>query len=144
MKKVSIFGVCCLVTLFAATVCAQPGGFTGPQAYSMPQGGFTGPQGSGQFAPVPVAQVSTFADKTQAILQGHIVQGLGGDRYLFRDSSGDIVIKIKHDRWWGLTVGPKDLIEIGGVLRRYRGTMQIDHFDAQFVRMAILKKSTGK
>ena len=92
----------------------------------------------GAFMPATVAQVAqTFPNKAQAVLRGNIVQQLGSDRYLFRDSSGEIVIKIKHDRWWGLTVGPNDLVEIGGELKRDKKTMWINYFDAKNIRSAL-------
>ena len=70
-------------------------------------------------------------------MRGNIVTFLGGDRYLFRDSTGEFVIKIKHDRWWGLTVGPNDSVEIGGELKRDKRTGFINYFDAKSIRQAI-------
>jgi uncharacterized protein (TIGR00156 family) len=143
MKKYTTFIVCCLVTFFAATtVHAQQGGFTGPaqtgltgqaawQFIAIGMQGFTGP-----IATVTVAQVQSFANKVPAVLQGNITSHLGGDRYLFRDSSGEIIIKIKHDRWWGLTVGTSDLVELGGELKRDKKTGWINYFDAKSIRRA--------
>jgi uncharacterized protein (TIGR00156 family) len=93
--------------------------------------GFTGPSTT-----VTVAQVQTFWNKAPAILQGNIVAHLGGDRYMFRDSSGEIMIKIKHDRWWGLSVGASDLVEIGGELKREKNGW-IKYFDAKTIRRAL-------
>ena len=145
MKKYTRGFVFSLVLLLAAVSAhAQFGGFTGPQAFTQPQGltgqqaGLAWPQGfTGQITSASVSQVQTFPDKAPAILRGNIVQGLGGDLYLFRDSSGDIVIKIKHDRWWGLSVGPNDLVELGGELKRDKKTWMINHFDAKMVRKAL-------
>ena len=152
MKKYTRFFICILVMLFAAvSVHAQGGfgGFTGPSAFNLPEGaigpqgiagqqGFRSPQGfTGQFTPVSVSQVYSYPDKAPAILRGNIVSFLGGDRYLFRDSSGDIMIKIKHDRWWGQTVGPNDIVELGGELKRDKKTWNINHFDAKVVRPAL-------
>ena len=145
MKKYTAFFICSLILLFTAvSAFAQGGGFTGPSAFTPPQGftgqqtGFAYPQGfTGQLTPVPVSQVYSYPDKAPAVLRGNIVQGLGGDLYLFRDSSGDIVIKIKHDRWWGLSVGPNDLVELGGELKRDKKTMMINHFDIKVVRRAL-------
>ena len=105
MKKARIFVICSLILLFsAATVHAQQGGFTGPQAFGQFPAthtghgfhGFMGPS-----VPISVSQVvMTFPNKAPAVMMGSIVQHLGGDRYLFRDSTGDVMIKIKHNRWW--------------------------------------------
>ena len=133
--------------LLVSTAAFAQQGFTGPQAFTGQQTGFTGqPTGftgqqgfhgyMGMTTPVTVAQVvQTFPNKAHALLRGNIVQHLGGDRYLFRDSSGDIVMKIKHDRWWGLSVSPSDLVEIGGQLKREKNGW-IKYFDGKSIRMA--------
>ena len=139
MKKYTVFFISFLLVVSAASVYAQQGGFTGPtvgQAGSIPpQAGFIGPFGPA--TAVTVAQIQTFPHKAQAVLRGNIVQHLGSDRYLFRDSSGDIVIKIKHNRWWGLSVGPTDLVELGGELKRDKRTGWINYFDGKSIRMAL-------
>ena len=142
MKKQRVFVICCLVLLFpAAMVHAQftghHGGFTGPQAFGHQPATFAGQQGFwGPSVPVTVSQVvMTFPNKAPALLTGNIVQQISNDRYLFRDSSGDIVIKIKRDRWWGLSVGPNDFVEIGGELKREKNGW-IKYFDAKVIRMA--------
>ena len=138
MKKYAVIVVCLVMVFMAANVHAQQGGFTGPSAFTGQQVGFSGQQGfMGVSMPVTVAQVvQTFPNKAYAVLRGNIVQHLGGDRYLFRDSSGDVVIKIKHDRWWGLTVGPGDLVEIGGELKREKNGW-IKYFDGKSIRRSI-------
>ena len=139
MKKYTIFGICCLMLLFiVTTVHAQQGGFTGPMGFTGQQVAFVGQHGFwGPTMSITVAQVAqTFPNKATAVLRGNIVQHLGSDRYLFRDTTGEIIIKIKHDRWWGLTVGPNDLVEIGGELKREKNGW-IKYFDGKSIRMAI-------
>ena len=138
MKKYAVIGICCLILLsVSAAAHAQHGGFTGPQVFGQHPAVFAGHQGfMGSSMPLTVAQVAqTFPNKTTAILRGYIVQQVGSDRYVFRDSSGDMIIKIKNDRWWGLSVGPNDLIEIGGELKREKN-FSIKYFDAKVVRLA--------
>ena len=141
MKRYTVFFICSLVLILSAnSVFAQ--GFTCPQEQNLFYGqqgfassfvasaGFTGPVQN-----VTVLQViQTFPNKTKAVLNGNIVMYLGGERYLFRDSTGEFVVKIKQDKWWGLTVGPNDLIEIGGELKRDKKTGQINYFDAKSIR----------
>jgi uncharacterized protein (TIGR00156 family) len=135
MKKYTLFLVCCLVSLIAvAAVSAQ--GFTGsgviPPA-PLPGGpgfnpplpppvedntnryGFTGPVRT-----VTVEQVKTYANRTPVIVSGTIVQAIGGDLYIFRDSSGEILLKIGPREWYALgsSIGPSDKIEINGELHR--------------------------
>ena len=140
MRKHIIVFVCLAMLFASAGLHAQAtgqGGFTGPMVFGQHPVSFSG-QGvhgfSGPSMPVSVSQVvTTFPNKAHAILTGNIVQHLGSDRYLFRDSSGDVVVKIKHDRWWGLSVGPADLVEIGGELKREKNGM-IKYFDAKSIR----------
>ena len=138
MKKMVFCLVALMMILGSAALHAQMGGFTGPQVFGQVPAGFAGQQGfmGIPMGPVTVAQVTqTFPNKAQAVLRGHIVQQVANDRFIFRDSTGDILIKIKQDRWWGLTVGPNDLIEIGGELKREKN-MWIKYFDAKNIRMA--------
>jgi len=125
MKKYTLFGVCCLVSLFVtATVFAQQGpagqsgpwvGFTGPGSPSQFGFGFTGPSQI-----VPVAQVQTFRHKSPVIIRGNVVQAIGGNLFTFRDSSGEIVLKIGNKEWqaFGFTISPSDTMEISGEFHR--------------------------
>ena len=96
MKKQAFFGICCLVLIFS------PG---------LP--GFADPPSA-----VHAARAQLLPHNTSLVLRGNIVFGLGGDRYLFRDSTGDMVLRINDEKWEGLYVGPFDRIEIDGELRR--------------------------
>jgi len=133
MKKYAAFFVCCLVLFFsAATVFAQVG-FIGPQGATGQPGvpgqyGFTGPVQT-----VTVAQAQTFNHKAPVIVRGTIVHAIGGDKYLFRDSSGEIVLKISPREWmfFGSTIGPSDTIEISGELHRKKWQPEIH---ARFIR----------
>jgi len=123
MRKQTLFSVCCLASLFAAvTVFAQQGsetrfgyGFTGPGSSARYGYGFTGPSQT-----VSVAQAKTYSHKSPVIIRGNIVQALGGNMYIFRDSSGEIILKIGPKEWqyYGSTISPSDTIEIGGEVHR--------------------------
>jgi len=127
MKKYTFLFIC-LVSLFAAaTVFAQGTtngngtqfgyGYTGPQAYSGGQFGygFTGPSQS-----VPIAQAQSYSHRSPVIITGNIVQAIGGDMFVFRDSSGEILLKIGPKEWqyYGTTISPSDTIEISGEVHR--------------------------
>ena len=127
-----------VVFLSAGTIFAQPGpqgpglGGQGPYGFNGPgQGayGFNGPQGfqgqfgngfMGQMQTVTVTQARTFGHKMPVALKGNLVQFYGGkDLYIFRDSSGDILVKIGPKEWqylWyqGISINPSDNIEIYG------------------------------
>jgi uncharacterized protein (TIGR00156 family) len=122
MKRFTLFFVCCLVSLIAAVAAfAQQGsqfgyGFTGPQGSSGQYGyGFTGPSQI-----TTVAKAQSFSHGSPVIIKGNIVQAIGGDMYLFRDSSGEIVLRIGPREWQylGTAISPSDNIEISGEVHR--------------------------
>jgi uncharacterized protein (TIGR00156 family) len=138
MKRNILFFVCCLVSLIAAvTAFAQQGngsqfgyGFTGSQGSSGQYGyGFTGPSQI-----VPVTQAQSYSHGSPVIIKGIIVQAIGGDLYLFRDSSGEIVIRIGPKEWqyYGSTISPSDTIEISGEV--HRRNWQQPEVHARFIR----------
>jgi uncharacterized protein (TIGR00156 family) len=155
MKKQGFFLlllVCLLAISLAFTSCdTNPDqvGFTGQTSIAGQYGytgpgegngyGFTGPgtgNGYGFTGPaqiVTVAQAQTFYDKTPVIIRGNIVLFLGGDNYLFQDTSGEIVLKIGPREWmyFGATIGPSDTIEISGEV--HRDNWQI-HIHAKYIR----------
>jgi uncharacterized protein (TIGR00156 family) len=137
MKKYTFFFVCCLILFTALAAFAQVG-FTGPsQTGFTSQAGFTGQYGyTGQVQTVTVAQSQTFYDKTPVIVKGNIVQAIGGDNYIFRDSSGDIILKIGPKEWmsFGSTIGPSDTIEIGGEVHRDKKNRSDIHIHAVSIR----------
>jgi uncharacterized protein (TIGR00156 family) len=155
MKKQSFFPllvVCLLAFGLAFASCdinSDQVGFTG-QATAAGQYGYTGPgegNGYGYTGPgvgngygftgpaqtVTVAQAQTAYDKTPVIVRGNIAMALGGDNYLFRDASGEIVLKIGPKEWmnFGSTIGPSDAIEISGEV--HRDYWQI-HIHAKYIR----------
>jgi len=161
MKKYTLFFVCCLVSLVAAaTVFAQ--GFTGPGTNPPPppsgpgfnppppplgdpgsyppppvegytdRYGFTGPART-----VTVEQAKTYAHRTPVIVTGTIVQAIGGDLYIFRDSSGEIILRIGPREWYALgsTISPSENIEISGELHRdLRDWQRAPEIHARYIR----------
>jgi len=95
----------------------------GPDAYPPPppveeisgRYGFTGPVRT-----VTVEQAKSFDHRTPVVITGAIVQAIGGDLYTFRDSSGEITLRIGPREWYMLSsnIGPSDKIEISGELHR--------------------------
>ena len=137
MKRYTFFFVCCLMLVTAVTAFAQVG-FTGPsQTGFTGQAAVTGQYGyTGQVQTVTVAQSQAFNDKTPVIIRGNIVQAVGGDNYIFRDSSGDIILTIGPREWmnFGSTIGPSDTIEISGELHRDKKNRSDIHIHAISIR----------
>ena len=88
-------------------------------------GGFTGPasnttQSSNAGEMSTVAQVLTFADKSQVTLAGNITTALSDDEYQFQDATGKITIQIGQQVWDAFAhyIGPNDKIIIYGEVRK--------------------------
>lgn len=73
--------------------------------------GFTGPSGD---AATTVEQAKKMPDDSNVVLRGNIEKALGGEKYVFKDATGSIVVEIDDDDWGGLDVSPKDTVEIRG------------------------------
>jgi uncharacterized protein (TIGR00156 family) len=119
------FYIACLAILFiiaAAVIHAlEPGrhrpGFTGPGTAPPPpiQPGFTGPMRT-----ITAAQALSLEHRTPVILSGNLIQSIGADLYTFRDTSGEITVRIGPMEWQslGVNINPSDTIEISGELHR--------------------------
>ncbi|GGZ94774.1 hypothetical protein GCM10007162_08350 [Ignatzschineria ureiclastica] len=57
-------------------------------------------------------------DEMRVTLQGQIVEQIGKDRYRFKDSSGEMVLEIEGDEWYGIEVTPEDTILVQGEIER--------------------------
>ena len=85
-------------------------------------GGFTGPGP----ALSTVQQARDMRDDSPVTLQGHIVQHLGDDHYLFKDNTGTINVEIDNKRWQGQNVGPNDTVEIYGEVEKDWSELEIE------------------
>ncbi len=92
------------------------------QAQPSQGGGFTGPGPS----LVSVAQAKSMRDDTHVALRGYIIQGLGDEKYTFKDDSGTVTVEIDDHKWGGLKVGPTDLVEIYGEVDKEWTFVEID------------------
>jgi uncharacterized protein (TIGR00156 family) len=141
MKKYTIFLICLVLLFSTVSVFAQPvNRLPAPQVSTYPlpppepneQFGFTGPSQT-----VPVVQVRTLNNKTPVILKGNLVMALGHDLYTFRDSSGEITVRISQREWQllGANIGPSDTIEISGELHKdQRDTQKAPEVHARIIR----------
>lgn len=89
---------------------SRAGGFSGPSTTQSQAGGFQGPNGS----VTTVESAKSLRDDTWVTLRGNIVERISDDLYVFKDASGTINVDIDHKRWNGVTVTPKDTVEIQG------------------------------
>jgi uncharacterized protein (TIGR00156 family) len=88
---------------------------------------------------VTVEQAKNSAHGTPVKVTGNLVQAIGGDSYIFRDSSGTINMRIGPRDWeiYGSTISLSDLIEISGELHQEPGDRQRSpeiHIHARYIR----------
>lgn len=122
MKKTLL--IAALLTVGCTGVLAQQGGYTGPTTTATKHGGgYTGPKSTGVMT---VAQAKQMRDDSKVTLRGTIVKQLGDEKYLFKDSTGEITIEIDDDDWNGLAVGANDQIEIYGEVDKDWNSVEID------------------
>ena len=67
---------------------------------------------------VTADQAQRLPHNTLLTIRGNIIFALGGERYLIRDATGDMVIRVTEDKWDGIYAGPFDRVEVMGELRR--------------------------
>ncbi|OSL46782.1 protein YgiW [Escherichia coli H605] len=121
MKKLA--AVIAVMALCSAPVmAAEQGGFSGPSATQSQTGGFQGPNGS----VTNVENAKSLRDDTWVTLRGNIVERISDDLYVFKDASGTINVDIDHKRWNGVTVTPKDTVEIQGEVDKDWNSVEID------------------
>jgi len=138
-----ILSLCCLTLIcLASNVYAQEKkGKAGeyPPAKEReypPTGGFKGPSQAaspilvtktGQIQATPAASAKKLADDTPVMLIGNIKQSIGQDLYTFKDSSGEITVRIKQGEWKGLSIEETDKIVIAGYVKaREDGQVEVD------------------
>jgi len=114
------------VIMLAATpvLAAQQGGFVDPNAP-------TAQVKSGGFQPnsasvVTVKQAEEMRDDSWITVRGTLEKQIGKEDYLFRDASGTMEVEIDHKRWNGLTITPKDQVELTGELDKDFNSIELD------------------
>lgn len=94
MNKARAIGLLALMSLSSGAMAA----YTGPQEQAL----------------ISVAQLKDAADDSWVTLEGKLIKHLGGETYLFRDTSGEVEVEVDEDVWRGVEVGPDDLIRVRG------------------------------
>ncbi|EDP59742.1 NirD/YgiW/YdeI family stress tolerance protein [Vibrio sp. AND4] len=114
-----------LITTFAlvasSSVFAQ--GFTGNSAAA--QSGFSGPT-QGITSVKQVLDSGMFSDDMPVTLTGNIKASLGGEMYLFSDSTGEITVEIDHDKWFGQSATPTTNVQIMGEIDKSISGTKVD------------------
>ena len=109
------------MSLSVPALAAQPDGTPpnpaaapGYQGPSASYGGFQGPTGGTEND--TVAKALKAWDESPVLLTGNIVERLAGsdDKYMFRDATGQVIVDIDHELFWGKTVTPANTVRIAG------------------------------
>ena len=119
MKKFTMFCICCLVAFFTtATVFGQ---FTGSSS------GAPAIRVSGsQITAMTVTEVKNLSKDAPVILVGNITRSLSSSSFTFRDSTGEITIKVSKKTFGGVTIGDADRIVIVGHVKINKGAVEVD------------------
>lgn len=104
MKKILL---ALFVVTFSNTANAQ---FSGGSVAA--RGGFEGP-GIAQSV-TTVKEALSARDDTMVTLRGNIISSLGDEKYMFKDSTGEIIVEIDDEDWYGVKVTPENTVEIYG------------------------------
>ncbi|EGU35913.1 NirD/YgiW/YdeI family stress tolerance protein [Vibrio scophthalmi] len=114
-----------LMTTFAlvasSSVFAQ--GFVGNT--SQTQSGFSGPT-QGISTVKQVLDSGMFSDDMPVTLTGRIKSSLGGEMYLFADSTGEVTVEIDHDKWFGQSATPTTNVQIMGEIDKNMSGVKVD------------------
>src|SRR5476649_474779 len=117
----SLFFALCSMSALAAS-----GGFHNDEPPPPPDRQQSGFKGSSDATQTTIEQAKRLKDHTWVTLQGNIVQKNGNYKYLLRDHTGNIEVKIDDDKWNGQDVTPKDLVVVSGRLEKDRHADRID------------------
>lgn len=125
MKKyAALFAVTMLAS--APVLAAQQGGFVDPNAPAptapTQHGGFQ----AGNASVVTVKQAEEMKDDSWITVRGQLEKQVGEEDYLFRDETGTMKVEIDHKRWNGLTISPKDRVELTGELDKDFNSIELD------------------
>ena len=73
-----------------------------------------------------VAAALKASDDTPAIIEGKIIKQIDKDEFIFKDSTGEIVIDVSKRAWNGQTISPADTIQIRGKVDTEWNKTEID------------------
>ncbi|MBQ7450433.1 YgiW/YdeI family stress tolerance OB fold protein [bacterium] len=73
-----------------------------------------------------VSEALKVKDDTYVTLKGNIIRRISNEKYMFKDSTGSIVVKIKDYKWMGQTVDANDTVEISGEIDKDLTSIKLD------------------
>ena len=73
-----------------------------------------------------VTEVMTLPDNSPVVMRGRITKNMGGNMYLFEDSSGNVMLEIDEEDWNGNTVRVNDVVTVYGNVDKGVNYTEID------------------
>ena len=120
MKKLAV------TTFFLLSCATSAPLFANQQIHT---GGFTGPNSAVTQNLNTVGEILNsrgMYDDMPVALTGRITRSLGGENYMFSDDTGEILVEIDHDDWYGLKTTPDTLVIINAEIDTDRGRPSLD------------------
>ncbi len=123
MKKLTVTTLFLLSSLCSAPLLANQntsttGGFTGPGASAPGSQNWNSVRG--------ILNSGRTGEDMRVSLTGKITQALGGEMYMFNDGTGEIVVEIDKDNWYGLKTTPETLVIINAEVDHDNGRPTLD------------------
>ena len=75
---------------------------------------------------ITVDKARELEDDVKVVLEGLIIEGLGGEMYLFRDGTGDIDLEIDKDAWKKREMDPEQLVRVYGEINREDDSIEVE------------------
>jgi len=82
--------------------------------------------GPGAQAAMSVESAKDLADGSRVVLEGHLIDELDRNFFMFRDASGEVRVEIDKEIWRGQPIGPGDAVRIHGAVDQSRLDTEID------------------
>lgn len=73
-----------------------------------------------------VSEVMTLPDNSPVVMRGRITKDMGGNMYVFEDSSGTVMLEIDDEDWNGNTVRVNDVVTVYGNIDKGVNYIEID------------------
>lgn len=109
-KKLTALAIALMLGISGAAFAKHDGENCGKHQ----RGGFMGDTSKAEI--VTIKQAMAMPDESEVTLSGQIEKRVKKDKYVFKDSSGTIMVEIDKKVWNGQTVTPNDTVIISGEL----------------------------
>ena len=75
---------------------------------------------------ITVAEARELEDDAKVVLEGFIIEDMGGEMYLFRDDIGDIHLEIDEHAWKKREMDPDQMVRVYGEIDRDDDSIKVE------------------